>query len=175
MIWTRPYSWTQLRQTAGAIDLAPDGETRAAIAAELGIEALPELTARILARPWLDGVEVEGALKAIVTYLCGVSLDPFDAAIEDVFTLRLLPAGSPNASPADGAEVDVDLEADDPPDLVEGGGPDLAQVVVEHLALNLDPFPRAPGVAFEAPEQPPETSPFAALAALKPKTPDPKA
>ena len=46
---------------------------------------------------------------------------------------------------------------------------DLGDYVVEHLALEIDPFPRRPGAVFEAPEPLPETSPFAALKALKPR------
>jgi hypothetical protein len=50
---------------------------------------------------------------------------------------------------------------------------DLGEVVVEQLALTLDPYPRAPGAVFdpaalpgyEAPEA--EVSPFAALVKLK--------
>ena len=44
---------------------------------------------------------------------------------------------------------------------------DLAGYVVEHLALEIDPFPRKPGVEFVLPAQPPESSPFDVLRALK--------
>jgi hypothetical protein len=42
----------------------------------------------------------------------------------------------------------------------------VAGYVVEHLALELDPFPRKPGATFDyqAPEE--ETSPFSALKKL---------
>jgi uncharacterized metal-binding protein YceD (DUF177 family) len=68
--------------------------------------------------------------------------------------------------------VVVTLEDDDPPDEIEGGVVDLGAYVVEHLALALDPFPRKPGVEFEAPAQESEPSPFAALARLKPEARD---
>jgi hypothetical protein len=38
--------------------------------------------------------------------------------------------------------------------------------VVEHLALELDPFPRKPGVTFDYAPPVEETSPFAALKKL---------
>jgi hypothetical protein len=46
---------------------------------------------------------------------------------------------------------------------------DLAAPLLEELALALDPYPRAPGVAFEPPreESEPSESPFAVLAKLK--------
>jgi uncharacterized metal-binding protein YceD (DUF177 family) len=60
------------------------------------------------------------------------------------------------------------LDAVDPPDLIEDGIIDLGGYVVEHLALELDPFPRKPGAEFTPPETDPEPSPFAVLARLKP-------
>ena len=47
---------------------------------------------------------------------------------------------------------------------------DLAAYVVEHLALEIDPWPRKPGVVFEAPEGPAEPSPFDVLRELKSKS-----
>ena len=41
--------------------------------------------------------------------------------------------------------------------------------MIEHLALELDPFPRKPGAVFVQPPEPTELSPFAALKSLKPK------
>ncbi|WP_236627552.1 hypothetical protein [Caulobacter sp. B11] len=44
----------------------------------------------------------------------------------------------------------------------------MSGYVIEHLALELDPFPRKPGAVFVAPPEPVELSPFAALKRLKP-------
>jgi hypothetical protein len=40
--------------------------------------------------------------------------------------------------------------------------------LVEHLALDLDPFPRKPGAVFEPPPPEGPESPFAVLRVLKP-------
>ena len=40
--------------------------------------------------------------------------------------------------------------------------------VIEHLALEIDPFPRKPDAVFEPPATEEETSPFAVLKGLKP-------
>jgi uncharacterized metal-binding protein YceD (DUF177 family) len=61
----------------------------------------------------------------------------------------------------------MDPEADDPPDVLEGETIDVSGYVLEHLALELDPFPRKPGAVFENPLPTAEISPFAALKALK--------
>jgi hypothetical protein len=44
---------------------------------------------------------------------------------------------------------------------------DLAEYVVEHLALEIDPFPRKPGATFDYAPPAEETSPFAALKKLQ--------
>jgi uncharacterized metal-binding protein YceD (DUF177 family) len=59
------------------------------------------------------------------------------------------------------------MDADDPPDVLEGDALDLGAYVVEHLTLEIDPFPRKPGAAFVPPEPEPEASPFAVLKGLK--------
>jgi hypothetical protein len=67
----------------------------------------------------------------------------------------------------------VDPEADDPPEVLPAEGLDLGELVVQELAVVLDPYPRAPGAEVPAEFQPSEAEevkgPFAALAALKVK------
>ena len=99
-----------------------------------------------------------------------MSLDPFDTALAGEFTVRAVPEGSPAAGDPAG-EVTVDPEAEDPPDQLDGDEVDVGAYLVEHLALEVDPFPRKPGVEFEpqTPESP--ASPFAVLQALKSQQP----
>jgi hypothetical protein len=163
-LWEHRVSW---RDIPVRLRLEADEPTRRAIARSLDLQALGALTADLDLKPWLDGAELNGRLRATITQLSGVSLDPFDTDIDESILVRFVPAGSPNAPPPPEDEVEMDLEADDPPDVVAGDSIDLAHYVVEHLALSIDPFARKPGEVFEPP--PPETpaSPFAALAALK--------
>ena len=80
---------------------------------------------------------------------------------------QAVPAGSPHA-PADSAgEIELDLEAPDPPDVLGGEEIDLAAYLVEHLALEIDPFPRKPDVEFDYEPEVREESPFAVLKTLK--------
>ena len=44
---------------------------------------------------------------------------------------------------------------------------DLAAMVIEHLALEIDPFPRKPGAEFDFKPAEEETSPFAVLKKLQ--------
>jgi hypothetical protein len=138
-------------------------EVRSQVGENLGLEDVQRLGAELVVRPWLDGMEIEGRVEALITRLCGVTLEPFEVAVDEPFEVRVVPQGSPNAPRSEG-EIVVDLDAEDPPDEAAGDGVDASAYVVETLALSLDPFPRKPGAVFESPEPTESTSPFAALA-----------
>jgi uncharacterized metal-binding protein YceD (DUF177 family) len=168
--WTR---WVKLHELARGpvtVTLEPDEAQRAVIAKDLNLESLPQLSAQITVKPWLDGAEIAGTFHAVVEQICGVSLDPFEQQVEGEIEVRAVPAGSPHAQAEEAGEVELDLEAPDPPDVLEGDAVDLAHYLVEHLALAIDPFPRKPGAEFEYAPPAEEESPFAVLKKLK----DPK-
>ncbi|HLI66291.1 MAG TPA: DUF177 domain-containing protein [Caulobacteraceae bacterium] len=145
------------------LTLEADPLAREAVALSLGIEAVNALTAEVTLAPWMDGAALSGRWRAEIVQICGVSLDPFESALAGEFLVRVLPATSPNAPPPSDGEVVIDPEAEDPPDLIDDEAIDVSAYVVEHLALELDPFPRKPGVAFEPPEAPAAASPFDVL------------
>lgn len=169
-LWGRLVAWPAPRGPERRLTLEAGPEARVQIARDLDLEDVRRLGAAIVVRPWLDGMEIEGRVEALVTRLCGVTLDPFDVVIEEPLKIRLVPEGSPNAPQAEG-EIVVDLEAEDPPDEAPGEGADPSAYVVEALALALDPFPRKPGVVFEQPEDKDPISPFAVLADLVKRPP----
>lgn len=146
--------------------LEADAPARGRIARALDLQALDLLEAEVSVTPDAQGYEVSGELHAKVTQTCGVTLEPLPAEIRTRFSVRC--RESDEAEPAEPVhEVEVTLEDEDPPDLIEGGAIDLGAYVVEHLALELDPFPRKPGAVFEPPAAEAEPSPFAVLAGLK--------
>ena len=145
-----------------------DAATRDMIAESLDLVSLERLEADLVARGWFDGAVIEGRWSAEVVQICGVELEPFSTPLNGEFLVRVVPQGSIHAPDPD-EELTIDLEADDPPDVLDGEIIDLGAYVVEHLALEIDPFPRRPGAVFEAPAPLPESSPFAALKALKPR------
>ncbi len=73
--------------------------------------------------------------------------------------------------PAGQGEVLVDPEGVDPAEPLPAEGIDLGELVVQELAVALDPYPRKPGAEVPAEYRPPEVEtkegPFAALKALK--------
>jgi uncharacterized metal-binding protein YceD (DUF177 family) len=170
--WSHPLRLHELARGPVELRLEPDAQARAKIAKDLGLQSLPALSANLRVRPWLDGAEVTGHFKAVVEQLCSLSLEAFEQPIKGAISLSVVPAGSPNAPGGSEAhELELDLDAPEPPDVLAGDSIDLAAIVVEHLALEIDPFPRKPGAAFDY-SPPAETeSPFAVLRGLK----DPKA
>lgn len=132
----------------------------------LKLPSVPALRADVTLRSWLDGVEITGTFDAIVEQVCGVTLDPFESDVRGEVEVRAVPAGSPHAATSDGGELELDPDAPDAPDVLETDSIDVAAYVVEHLALELDPFPRKPGAEFDYKPDETESSPFAALKKL---------
>jgi uncharacterized metal-binding protein YceD (DUF177 family) len=167
--WSRPIRLHELARGPLKVRLEPDSAERARIAHDLGLESLPALTADLTVRAWLDGAEISGRFKARVEQLCSVSLEAFEQDLAGDVDVRAVPAGSANAPTEAPHELELELDAPDPPDLIEGDAVDLAAYVVEHLALEIDPFPRKPGAEFDYAPPDKEESPFAVLKNLKPK------
>ena len=166
--WKEMFRFIEIGAAPVKRSIEADAQARKAVARHLDVEAIASLSADLTVRPWLDGAEIRGRFRAVVTQLCSVSAESFDEDVAGEFMVRVLAAGSPNApAEPDGEEVDLDPEADDPPDVVEGGAFDLGGYVVEHLSLELDPFPRKPGATFQPPEPTESASPFAVLKLLR--------
>lgn len=138
------------------------------IAEYLELAALLSLTADVALAPWRGkGLRVTGTLAADVTQTCVVSLEPVEARVEAEFERRFLPAESLGGAPEH--DIFVDVEGEEPPEPL-GHDVDLGEILVEELSLNLDPYPRKPGVEFKSDDASAAgENPFAALAKLKPK------
>lgn len=170
--WTTPIRLYELARGPVRVRLEPDEAERAALAKSLGLRSLPRLTADLTVRPWLDGAEISGRFDAVVEYVCSVTLEPFEAPVGGDVEVKVVPPGSAMAQAADGGgEGELDPDAPDPPDVLAGEAIDLAAYVAEHLALEIDPFPRRPGAEFEFTPPAEEESPFAVLKKLQDKKP----
>ena len=165
--WSVPLRLSEVQRGPRTLRLAADEAARARIAELLELPALSRLEGEVTVTPWLDGADVRARWSADLQQTCSVTAEEFPSAPAGDFHVRAVPADS-RAAPSPEAEVSVDPEAEDPPDVLDGDVLDLGGYLVEALALELDPFPRAPGAEFKPPEDPAEPSPFAALAALKP-------
>ena len=85
--WTFPVKVAELPKEGSAFELAPDPETRAALAEHAGVLAVPKLVARMTVTPdGRGGAVVEGMLDASVRQTCVVSLDPLAYGVDGLRT-----------------------------------------------------------------------------------------
>lgn len=149
------------------LKLAPDAAARQRIAALLGLHAVEQLDAELKVSQASNGlVEISGTLRAEIQPVCVVSLEPFPQHVDEPVSIRFAPEGLIERM-IRRAEED-EIEDFEPPDAILDGQIDFGSVVVEFLALALDPYPRKPGAVFAGGDpEPVRESPFAALQALK--------
>ncbi|MGH6800648.1 MAG: YceD family protein [Methylocella sp.] len=96
--------------------------------------------------------KVSGVLHALVTQTCGISLEPFETLVTAPVDADFAPSGQPLGAPA-GRKMTVGGAAtiarpQDPADPIINGQIDLGALAAEFLALNLELYPRKPGVIF---------------------------
>jgi hypothetical protein len=148
------------------VRIVADSEALKVIAETLRIAEVADFTAEFDVRPASGAAfQVRGTVRATVVQTDVVSLEPLRQAIEEPVDLRLVPEES--ISEADATAAFHNLPEDR--DVYRDGRIDLGAIAVEHLALGLDPYPRAPGTAFEgySEGEGDDASPFAALARWK--------
>lgn len=166
----RPVHVAHLPAGGEELHVQANADERAAIAADFGLVELRSLAGDVTLTPRRGAaVRVEGTVAAEIVQSCVVSLVPVVQTIAETFAVDFVPEGEAQES-APGADIVIDPDRPDPPDVYSRGVIDIGAVVLEQMALAIDPYPRAPGA-----ELPPEgadadserTSPFAALASLR--------
>lgn len=140
-----------------------------ALANALGLLTCDGLTAKYtLKQKPGNSFQLNGTLQAKGTQACVVSLEPVDFDIDEVVAVTFTPK-------EDIVDVEPDEELDalalDDVEPYSGNVLDAGRVFYYHFSANLDPYPRKPGVAFDAPAPKPgegeTTHPFAVLEKLK--------
>lgn len=164
-----------------ALVIEPNAAERQAIAGSYDIDAIEALKADLVLKPYRKaGIRAVGTIEISMVRTCVVSLEPFDTVLKLDVDRTFEPHSSRPRKVRDlneDGEIEIDLESLDPPDVILDGVLDLGGMICEEIALSLDPFPRKPGVEFEAgsdeeadqvdAEEDEKPSPFAALKALK--------
>ena len=116
-----------------------------------GVDAVERLTATFdLTRRGRDGLHVEGRVSATVRQTCVVSLEPMVNTIDEAVEVDFCPARvtMQRAAPTKSSSTPG---ADEEPEPLVGNTVDLGLLATEFLILGVDPYPRKPGAAFEAP------------------------
>jgi hypothetical protein len=162
------YNLNRLGQAGDDVTIDANAEERADLARQAGVLEVPKFAARVtLKKLSPNRFDLAYHLAAEVIQACVVTLEPLVARIEKQFTRELHHASGPRR----GAEKELVLDPgeDELPEEIESLHYELAGPLVEEFLLAIDPYPRAPGVEFQAPEglgDKPE-SPFAVLKGLK--------
>jgi uncharacterized metal-binding protein YceD (DUF177 family) len=189
-----PIEVDRVPTAGGQYDIAAAAEALARVATRLAVSEVKVMRASFAVKTGAGGiVHVKGKVHAELVQACVVTLAPVPSVIdEEVDASFITPdraarnAKKAKADPED--EEVIDLESKDPPEVAEGGRIDLGELAVSQVALVLDPYPRAPGVAFDAAQWPVSPGkrgaepieeaedaglgPFAALAKLKKNLPN---
>lgn len=167
----RPWSATvridDVPETGKHVELVASEATRAALAGPAAVEAVESLTATFDLTPLgRHGLHVRGRVRGKVRQTCVVTLEPMVSVIDEAVDVDFMPPQD-RGPELPGAEIEVS-SADEPEPLL-GESVDLGAIATEFLILGVDPYPRRPDVAFDAPEEKsnPTSHPFAALGALK--------
>ena len=179
----------RLPSAGGQYDIAANAEALVRVAQSLEVAEVKSLRAQFAVKTGAGGiVHVKGAVHAELTQTCVVTLVPVPAVIDEEVEASFITveraARNKKKAKDDEEELVISLDAEDPPDIAEDGRIDLGELAVTQVALVLDPYPRAPGVSFDAARWPgsaggkdsaPEegaSGPFAALAKLKKNQPN---
>ncbi|HVL71940.1 MAG TPA: DUF177 domain-containing protein [Beijerinckiaceae bacterium] len=158
---SRPVSVDRLPPEGAEVAVVATREECDALARDFKLPAIGSLEGRYRVTGGPQRARVSGRVRAAITQICVVTLEPFDSVVEEEVEVDFAETEAARERP-DG-ETDFD-----PPDEIVGGRIDLGALTAEFLALGLDPYPRKPGVAFEPQaEGVPDDSPFAALKRLK--------
>jgi len=151
------------------LTISADSATRQALAAADGLAGIESLEADFhIARRGLAEFNVGGSLRARITQVCVLSLEPFDTDIVEEIDVDFAPPAALAAAHAGTIFGGPGAAERDPPDQIVDGTIDVGALAAEFLALGLNPYPKKPGVEFvpiTVPEEKDER-PFAALKKL---------
>lgn len=167
--FTRPVRIGEIGKGGLAFPIELNEEERNALATLLGVVTVNKLQAEVEVHLWRrNGARLEVKLEANLRQTCVVTLEDFDEDYSETFERSFAPAHDKIHAPRSDSELLLEVDSDDPPEVLEGDRFDVGEVIVEHLALSLDPYPRKPGVNFgDHQEGAAPSSPFDVLKQLK--------
>ncbi|MDA1089390.1 MAG: DUF177 domain-containing protein [Proteobacteria bacterium] len=186
--FSRPVSPEGIGVQGRTLSIKADHGECARLAQRLGLNSLESLSAEIALTSQKKGriIHLEGSFKADIQQTCVVTLEPVETRIEANFE-RLY--DTTMKTPDDGAgddknaDAEIDSEGEDPLEPLVEGKIDIGEAIAEQLSLEINPFPRKPGIPFadfstgtgagkgkgEADKTDSTAGPFSGLAALKKK------
>lgn len=170
--FSRVVSVEALPRAGLELEFEADPQERAALARRFDLEALEKLVAVARLTPRADReVRLVVTFDADVVQSCVVTLEPVAIRLSEGFEV----AFAPLAEGVGEDEVVIDVEAEEPPEPLVEDRIDVGEMVAQHLAMVIEPYPRAPGAETgdllsgesDSGEAAPSIGSFAELARLK--------
>lgn len=171
--WRAPVTVAHIPDTGLHRELEASAAERQAMADLAGVREILSAQASFDVVPKSGGrVQVTGHVRARVGQTCVVTLDPMESEIDEEVDLIFAPEAEVRRLAdliEEGQDDEEPPEVADPPEAIVNGIIDLGRIATDALFLAIDPYPRKPGVVFEAEVTAldPEDHPFAALKALQ--------
>lgn len=171
--WRAPVTVAHIPDTGLHRELEASAAERHAMADLAGVREILSAQASFDVVPKSGGrVQVTGHVRARVGQTCVVTLDPMESEIDEEVDLIFAPEAEVRRLAdliEEGQDDKEPPEVADPPEAIVNGIIDLGRIATDALFLAIDPYPRKPGVVFEAEVAAldPEDHPFAALKALQ--------
>ncbi|WP_027529960.1 DUF177 domain-containing protein [Bradyrhizobium sp. WSM3983] len=171
--WRAPVIVAQIPDTGLHRELEASAAERQAMADLAGVRDILSAHADFDVVPKSGGrIHVTGHVRARVGQTCVVTLDPIESEIDEDVDLTFAPEAEARRLEdliEEGQDEAEPAQIADAPEAIVNGIIDLGRIATDALFLAIDPYPRKPGVVFEAevtaPD--PEDHPFAALKALQ--------
>lgn len=171
--WRVPVTVAHIPDTGLHRELEASAAERQAMADLAGVRDIVSAQAAFDVVPKSGGrVHVTGHVRARVGQTCVVTLDPIESEIDEAVDLIFAPEAEVRRLAdliEEGQDGEEPPEVADPPEAIVNGLIDLGRIATDALFLAIDPYPRKPGVIFEAEVTTldPEDHPFAVLKALQ--------
>lgn len=167
--FSAPVDLADLAPSRARFEIEADAKTRARIAVRLGAPEVERLSGEFVLKPTWRGLMVEGRLRARLARQCVASLTAMTEEIDTPFTIAFAREAASEPDRNEDAAFDA-------PEPLQGDTLDLGELLVQELALTMNPYPRRTDAdPLEATGGEPERdSPFAALAGRDIAEPDPQ-
>lgn len=173
---SRPVRVEDLKAQDFTLEIHPSDRELEKLCARLQVDALEGLSAQASLRLLQNGdVLLKAQFQARVQQTCVVTLEPVASEISSAFKTTY--SDTADEDWGHGEEEFAALEEDiDPPEPIQDGMIDVGEAISEHLALEIDPFPRVKGATFDGystgnarvdEAAPAQKNPFAVLSKLK--------
>ncbi|HJM61854.1 MAG TPA: DUF177 domain-containing protein [Alphaproteobacteria bacterium] len=171
---SRPLAVTDIGNEPMLFEVVADADERTALARRFDLHTLESLTGRLAVRRTTardgsgEAVRVRIDLDAAVVQRCIATLEPVAATLSETGVEVEFALNADSGQIA--REIAFTLDDTDPPEPLADDSIDIGELLAQHLALAIDPYPRSPGAALDLQqyeEAATSESPFSPLAQLR--------